>query len=35
MRLLKSAGFRDARQLAGGMLAWRRKGLPTRSDHRL
>jgi rhodanese-related sulfurtransferase len=35
VRLLKSAGFKDARQLAGGMLAWRRKGLPTQSDHRL
>ena len=35
VRMLKSAGFKDARQLAGGMLAWRRKGLPTQSDHRL
>jgi rhodanese-related sulfurtransferase len=32
VRILQSAGFKDARQLAGGMLAWHRKGLPTRSD---
>jgi rhodanese-related sulfurtransferase len=27
VRLLRQAGI-DARQLAGGMLAWRRAGLP-------
>jgi len=34
VRVLKFYGFKDVRQLAGGMLAWRRRGLPTRSDHR-
>lgn len=32
VRALKAYGFKDVRQLAGGMLAWRRKGLPTRSE---
>ncbi|WP_054032083.1 rhodanese-like domain-containing protein [Desulfatitalea tepidiphila] len=31
VRLLKAHGFTDVAQLAGGMIAWRRKGLPTRS----
>jgi rhodanese-related sulfurtransferase len=29
VRLLQSRGFRDAMQLAGGMTAWWRAGLPT------
>jgi rhodanese-related sulfurtransferase len=28
VRLLRRAGFRDAKQLAGGMYSWRRAGLP-------
>jgi rhodanese-related sulfurtransferase len=28
VRLLRRQGFTDAKQLAGGMLAWRRAGLP-------
>ncbi len=28
-RLLKRAGFTQVYQLAGGMLSWRREGLPT------
>lgn len=28
VRLLSRRGFRDVRQLRGGMLAWRRRGLP-------
>jgi rhodanese-related sulfurtransferase len=31
VRVLKSAGFAEARQLAGGMLAWWAAGLPTES----
>jgi rhodanese-related sulfurtransferase len=30
VRLLQSRGFVDARQLAGGMMAWQSAGLPTR-----
>lgn len=29
VRLLQRQGFKDAAQLAGGMQAWRRRGLPT------
>jgi rhodanese-related sulfurtransferase len=29
VRLLEAHGYQDARQLAGGMLAWWRSGLPT------
>ena len=29
VRLLNAYGFKDVRQLRGGMLAWWRKGLPT------
>jgi len=29
VRLLRERGFRDVRQLAGGMLAWWARGLPT------
>jgi rhodanese-related sulfurtransferase len=29
VRLLEAHGYRNARQLAGGMLAWWRSGLPT------
>ena len=29
VRVLRSRGFREAMQLQGGMLAWRRQGLPT------
>ncbi len=32
VRLLADNGFSDVRQLAGGMLAWWRAGLPTDSD---
>jgi rhodanese-related sulfurtransferase len=31
VRLLKAHGYQDVRQLGGGMLAWWRRGLPTRS----
>jgi rhodanese-related sulfurtransferase len=31
VRLLRTAGFAEARQLAGGMLAWWAAGLPTDS----
>ncbi|MBI5032754.1 MAG: rhodanese-like domain-containing protein [Chloroflexi bacterium] len=33
-RLLKRAGFTQVYQLAGGMMAWRREGLPTVKDGR-
>ena len=33
-RLLKRAGFAQVYQLAGGMMSWRRKGLPTVKDGR-
>jgi rhodanese-related sulfurtransferase len=32
VRLLQRRGFKDAAQLAGGMKAWRRRGLPTSND---
>jgi len=31
VRLLKARGYKDVRQLGGGMLAWWRRGLPTHS----
>ncbi len=31
VRVLKSYGFKDTCQLAGGMVAWRKRNLPTRS----
>ena len=31
VRTLKEHGFKDVCQLAGGMLAWRKEGLPTQS----
>ncbi|RJQ65773.1 MAG: rhodanese-like domain-containing protein [Desulfobacteraceae bacterium] len=32
LRVLKAHGFEDVLQLAGGMVDWRRKRLPTRSE---
>lgn len=32
VRLLEAHGYQDARQLAGGMLAWWRSGLPAEHD---
>ncbi len=32
VRLLQTHGYREVRQLAGGMLSWWRAGLPTTQD---